>query len=1382
LRVQGKPCVTEPPGSPGWEPTYVTVNRPTFSARTSDRDSGQQRLTTKFYWWRSSQQRNSNDVVDGVTASNPGTANSDQIPASKALQDRVMYRMRALTSDGEDQTWSTNTCYFQAWLTTPSPPTDVSSAAYPELDPGSPGPGSGGVGIPGQFTVSAPTSGLADVVGYAYTLDTGASASAAKTVDRRTDGSAVFDLAPTRDGENILRVWSKDKAGLFSQPVEYRFQVRAGGPAARWLFDTPTAAGADDTGHGNTLSLLNGAVTTTGRAGVGSAVQLDGTNDFAATGGVVTQPHPDTRVPITVRTDATFTVAAWVRPDVLGSAQLTAVSADGTRVPAFQLGYDGGQGRWRFAMAASDVDNPSLPLVRSNAAPTVGRWTHLAGTYNAANGAMRLYVNGVLQSQTATLTGGFHATGPVVVGRRIWNGAQSTFFDGQVDDVRLYSFIPQVTELQAAARPLPPRIAFPHGETASVGGTLGVQFSAGGDTNITSFKYSVGNDDLGQSVTLTTAGGTATVTIPVSTAGELAIFAAAVDRSNSVSDSSNATATVLGGPEVSGLVLDPNTEQPIADATVSLDELGLSVTTGSNGRFQFTGFPAGTYTLAAQIGGQCGMTAVTEVDILAPVVVDLLLVPARDDFGYSCVEEPGAPFTPIGGSTLALNGDDAVTQISLPFAFPFYGQPRSNAWVDTNGLITFEDPGGSHPGGDGTIPSPVEPDAMIAAYWADLVVDAQASVRMQVTGTAPRRALAIEWRNVHLKGNTSTRLSAQAALGEDGWIALNYTGLDNAAERGEEAVVGIESPGGQMGVQYSYKQSVLANDQRIVIAYPSEPEPITTMDLSGSVVDAASGQPAAGVEVLLDPTGLSVTSGTDGGFTFADLERGSYTVEARTRSHCGKTSQTYVELEVSAEVQLDLSPTTDEYGYSCAAGLRGFLATSTALELSGDDLNQQVSLPFPFGLYGQSYSQVWVNTNGILVFAPESAGWHNPVEIPSVHLSPGAAVYGFWSDLVVDASASVRTGVVGSAPNRRFVVEWRNAHHVADPNARVSFQVVLHETSNQVAVAWNDISGTNPLEHGARAVVGIEDADGTIALPYQEFDQAIASGQGVLFTPGSPGPHEVSGQVTCAGNPVSGAEVRVGEQVTTTDAQGGFSFTAVPPGTHGLVASAASGACAGSVSMPVTATRGVPEVVDVVLTPVAQAPGYTATHAATTTLAADTVVALPGTHGGDDEYVQVTPPFPVRLYGQTYSQAWVDTNGYLSFVDYGRSEAIPFSVPTQEWAPRAGVFPFWNDWVVDSTASVRTGVHGNAPNRRWVVEWRNVHPYNLWQRISFQVVFEETTGRVTFSYRDIDATFVERGGAGLAGLQNADGTVAIEFSYLAPVLRNDRGLIFTPVS
>ena len=113
------------------------------------------------------------------------------------------------------------------------------------------------------------------------------------------------------------------------------------------------------------------------------------------------------------------------------------------------------------------------------------------------------------------------------------------------------------------------------------------------------------------------------------------------------------------------------------------------VTSGAGGAYSITGFDPGTYTLAASLGGQCGMAFATEVAISQPMVIDLHLTAAIDRFGYTCQEAPGVSFTPVSGAALSLTGDDAVTTVSLPFAFPFYDGTHTSAWVDTNGLISF---------------------------------------------------------------------------------------------------------------------------------------------------------------------------------------------------------------------------------------------------------------------------------------------------------------------------------------------------------------------------------------------------------------------------------------------------------------------------------------------------------------------------------------------------------------------------------------------------------------------------------------------------------------------------------------------------------------------
>jgi hypothetical protein len=189
----------------------------------------------------------------------------------------------------------------------------------------------------------------------------------------------------------------------------------------------------------------------------------------------------------------------------------------------------------------------------------------------------------------------------------------------------------------------------------------------------------------------------------------------------------------------------------------------------------------------------------------------------------------------------------------------------------------------------------------------------------------------------------------------------------------------------------------------------------------------------------------------------------------------------------------------DEFGNTCTEGSGAFLPTTDVLAQDVYFGNQEVPLPFPVWLYGQEYSTVWVDVEGVVTF--EEPAWDlenvSPIPSPTDWGKANAAVYGFWNDWMVIDGASIRTGTVGTAPDRQFVIEWRDVMANEPPHPRVSFQIVFHE-SGGVSVAWDGID-PSLLSHGAEGVVGIENADGTDALVYSQFHPSLGSGQGIWF-------------------------------------------------------------------------------------------------------------------------------------------------------------------------------------------------------------------------------------------------------------------------------------------
>jgi Concanavalin A-like lectin/glucanases superfamily len=181
-------------------------------------------------------------------------------------------------------------------------------------------------------------------------------------------------------------------------------------------------------------SLNNGATFGPGR--VKNGVVLDGMDDYVSG-------------PVRVRTDSSFTVAAWVnlreKPPLGDAFRVvnTAVSIDGERTSKFRLGhlvdFDQFQdGIWMFEMPESDTDGAQITKTATSALPTeVNTWVHLTGVYNPQNNRIWLYVNGARKGD-GTITTPWQPTGGVRIGRGMENGVPSEFWPGSVDDVRIY--------------------------------------------------------------------------------------------------------------------------------------------------------------------------------------------------------------------------------------------------------------------------------------------------------------------------------------------------------------------------------------------------------------------------------------------------------------------------------------------------------------------------------------------------------------------------------------------------------------------------------------------------------------------------------------------------------------------------------------------------------------------------------------------------------------------------------------------------------------------------------------------------------------------------------------------------------------------------------
>ncbi|WP_436495335.1 LamG-like jellyroll fold domain-containing protein [Actinokineospora sp. HUAS TT18] len=204
--------------------------------------------------------------------------------------------------------------------------------------------------------------------------------------------------------------------------VRHSGLVSGAGPLAAWSMNDTTV---DYSGNGRDLQHWNNSGTAPANyvaAMAGKGVKLNGTDQRLVR-----------QAPV-VNTDASYSIAAWVKPDRT-DISYTIAGQDGARTSPFLLEHIAG--RWSFTMLGADTDTPSLVRTSSVLPPKAGAWTHLLGVYDKQAGKARLYVNGYLEAESA-FTSSWASTGSFTVGRGKWAGAVAGYFPGTVDEVRAY--------------------------------------------------------------------------------------------------------------------------------------------------------------------------------------------------------------------------------------------------------------------------------------------------------------------------------------------------------------------------------------------------------------------------------------------------------------------------------------------------------------------------------------------------------------------------------------------------------------------------------------------------------------------------------------------------------------------------------------------------------------------------------------------------------------------------------------------------------------------------------------------------------------------------------------------------------------------------------
>ncbi len=156
--------------------------------------------------------------------------------------------------------------------------------------------------------------------------------------------------------------------------------------------------------------------------------------------------------------------------------------------------------------------------------------------------------------------------------------------------------------------------------------------------------------------------------------------------------------------------------------------------------------------------------------------------------------------------------------------------------------------------------------------------------------------------------------------------------------------------------------------------------------------------------------------------------------------------------------------------------------TAVVTSSTDDGSADALALPFPFEFHGTVYNTINVGTNGYATFGADTGAVANARSLSNQILpsatNPSGLVAVWWDDQVCPAG-SINTQVVGSAPGRTFVVEWRCNRFSTAANTWEA-QLHLVEGASLIRVAYGNLVYSGAGTQWT-ATVGIENQTGTIA-------------------------------------------------------------------------------------------------------------------------------------------------------------------------------------------------------------------------------------------------------------------------------------------------------------
>ncbi len=768
------------------------------------------------------------------------------------------------------------------------------------------------------------------------------------------------------------------------------------------------------------------------------------------------------------------------------------------------------------------------------------------------------------------------------------------------------------------------------------------------------------------------------------------------------------------------------------------------------------------------------------------------------------LEDISVTGTLVPGAT----GDDVSTaQLPLPFAFSFYGQTKTQYFLNTNGWITLGPAGatGAVSRAHHILPNGFAPSDMLAPYWDDLNVTLTGSVRSQVMGTAPNRRFIIQWTTVVTFGTTNPN-TFQIILHEgSNCFEFRYGTIQPHLPPGVTATTtfnaGFENSTGTTGEHIS-SYSLGTGGASVSRMYcPICPLPtgaccVGTMCTDENSPDCANmGGTYQGDGVACTPTTCAPPANDECAMA-TDIPSLPAVLTGQNTANATPDPEVFA---------CGLAVSTGPTGLSQEKGV-WYTVTGTGNTLTASTCNSPTGLDSRIRVYCGPCDQLsCVNGNDTAVPAcmpanAASVSWCSVAgTVYRVYVAGATNTGGLFtlnvtdSGMACDPMTAAPCSTCSLSPPMGAIVETEpcvnGANNTNDGCNLVPNQFVDIGCGNTVFGSVNTYGTTAgnrdtdwyrfSISGGLTRVT----LTATAEFPINAFLQSLGAGG------------------TCPATAIGSVAAAPCQTISVTaDLPPGFYTAIIVPGTSnlgiftglgctppngeytGTITCQPLGACCTGTSCQLTAGSGGCGMLGG-----SYAGDFTACPAVTyppASVCADafedignpgpnqgTLITLSptGTFDANDEgSAEVTLPFTFHFFGAPRTMARVSSNGFLTFSTFaGNAFTIPATVPSTT-LPNALVAPLWRDlddtsaMIPEPPMNLRFNTLGMAPNRRYIVQWTNVENFAAGdglQLSTFQLVLYEGTNCIQFRYAQISGTNTTA-----IGVENDTGTVGTQIT------------------